>query len=232
MNLSASRSAKARTRLLATITLAKLALAVPTLVGCSLALPPVRAEAPDTAPKPVTLDFRNVPVRAALRALFQASGSPSYEVDPDVRGLASAEATAAPFETALRQIADSVQPPLDFTAEGGSYRISVKRAAPQPAPAIEMKVTSPGADGLGAQPQTVMGGGSARPQRFYHIPINSYDASVIAGLLNAQGITKVGINEVVPAGAAGAGQTGGQSGGSPAGGFGGGGRGGGRQTGY
>ena len=210
----------ARTRLLAQITLVKLLFGVPALLGGGLAATPVRAQAPASTPELVTLDLRNVPARAALRTLFAASGNTSYVIDPDVRGLASAQVTALPFQEALRQVVASVSPALQYTEEGGTYRVSVKRAAPPPLPPMNLPTSEMGLPGS----QVVPGAGAAATpaKRFYRIPINSYDASYIASLLTAQGITDVGINQVIAAG--GTGQTGGGQIGGPSGGMRGGGR--------
>ena len=95
-----------------------------------------------------------------------------------------------------------------FTVENGSYNVTVKRPTPPPAAVI-----SPTPNGT-----TVVGNGDTasttdQPKRFYPIPINKYDAYYIALLLGAQGIVRVGVNDVIAAAQAGGGNgQGGQGG--------------------
>ena len=201
------------------------ALLIGTLLGGPLAAAPAGAQQTaamqeDTAGNnTVTLSLQNVPVQAALRTLFSRAGVSSYVIDPDVQGYANVQVSDVPFTLALRQLLRSVQSPLDFTATGGTYHITLKQVAPS------AQADAPSAE-IGTHPTRVAlndsGDGGARgvnaagqPLRFYPIPINKYDAYYIAALLGAQGVVKVDVNGVIPSafGTASGGQGGGQAGG-------------------
>jgi len=197
-----------------------LALGALALLGGSLVAAPARAqEAGAASDKPITLNLQNVPIQTALQLLFKSAGIRNYTIAPDVLGNATIQVQEIPFTTALNRLLSSVN--ATFAVDNGSYNVTIKRPTPPPAPII-----TPSPNG-----NTVVGNGpdaastEGQPRRFYPIPINKYDAYYIALLLGSQGIVRVGVNDVIPAGqAGGGGQQGGQGGfGGGQGGFGGGG---------
>ncbi len=182
-----------------------LALGVLTLLGVGLVSSPVRAQdAAATAEpsKPISLNLVNVAVQASLRTLFTSAGIRNYIIDSDVQGFANINVSDVPFSLALRQLLSSVNPPLTYDVENGTYHVKVQRAAPAPAPTIATTII---ANNDGTSPNV----DPNAPKRFYHIPIDKYDAYVIAQLLGAQGIVQVPVNFVQESG----GSTGGNNGG-------------------
>jgi len=192
-----------------------LALGAITLVGLSLSAAPVRAQdvnATDSA-KPISLNLINVPIQTALRTLFSSAGIRSYNIDGAVQGNANINVSDVPFSVALRQLLNSGNPPLTFSVIDNVYQIKV--AQPVAPPQVDIKTPTQTPDQLAVDPNS--------PKRFYVIPIDSYDAYYIAGLVGATGVIEVVPN--YPAGGQGTGQggqggVGGQTGGR--GGFGGG----------
>ncbi len=186
---------------------AALALGALTLLGGSLAAMPARAQDAGVASdKPITLNLQNVPIQTALKLLFTSAGIHNYNIAQDVQGYANISVNA-PFTVALTQLLNSAN--ATFTVDNGSYNVAIKRPTPPLAAVI-----TPSPNGT-----TIVGSadGTAstdnQPKRFYPIPINKYDAYYIALLLGAQGIVRVGTNEVVPAAQAGGGNgQGGQGG--------------------
>ena len=133
-----------------------------------------------------------------------------------MQGFANINVSEVPFSLALRQLLSSVNPPLTYDLENGTYHVKVQRAVAPPPPTIAPAVTiaaDPGTPGI-ADPNA--------PKRFYRIPIDKYDAFYIASLLGATGIIQVGVNEVIPANGGGAGGGAGGNNGNRGGGFGGG----------
>ncbi len=190
-----------------------LALGALALLGGSILTAPARAQDAGAAAtaepsRPISLNLINVPVQAALRTLFSAAGIKNYSIKSDVQGFANINVSEVPFSLALRQLLSSVNPPLSYTVDNGTYVVSVQQAAPPPAPTIVTPVATPDAGGdAGA------GTNANAPKRFYRIPIDKYDAYYIARLLGATGIVQVGVNDVIAAnGASGGGNTGGQGG--------------------
>jgi len=154
-----------------------------------------------TTARPISLNLVNVPIQAALRTLFSSAGIRNYSIKSDVQGFANINVSDVSFSLALRQLLGSVNPPLTYTIIDGTYMVSVQQA-PQ---TVEPQIV------LNAPPVTE----ETADKRFYTIPINSYDAFVIAKLLADTGkIIQVPVNVVIPSG----GSTGG---GNPSGGFGG-----------
>ena len=191
------------------------------LLGVGLAASPVRAQdaaapAAGEPTKPISLNLVNVPVQASLRTLFSSAGVRNYIIDSDVQGFANINVSEVPFSLALRQLLSSVNPPLTYDLENGTYHVKVQRAVAPPPPTIAPQITvAPDATTPGiADPNA--------PKRFYRIPIDKYDAFYIASLLGATGIIQVGVNEVIPANGGGAGGAGGGANGNRGGGFGGG----------
>ena len=191
-----------------------LALGAATLAVISLSAAPVRAQdvnATDSA-KPISLNLINVPIQTALRTLFSSAGIRSYNIDGAVQGNANINVSDVPFSVALRQLLNSGNPPLTFSVIDNVYQIKVAQAVAPPQVDVKTPVQTP--DQLAADPNS--------PKRFYVIPIDSYDAYYIAGLVGATGVIEVVPN--YPAGGQGTGQggqggVGGQNGGR--GGFGG-----------
>lgn len=189
------------------------------LLGGALATRPALAQDAGTTTteptKAISLNLVNVPVQAALRTLFSSAGIRNYSIKSDVQGFANINVSEVPFSLALRQLLSSVNPPLSYTVDNGTYIVSVQQAAapvPLPAPPFGSGPTGPSTD-----PNSGATGGdtTSQPKRFYRIPIDKYDAFVIAKLLADTGkIIQVPINIVVPSAGGGAGGgNGGQNGG-------------------
>ena len=169
-----------------------------TLLGLGLASSPVRAQ--DATPaataeptKPISLNLVNVAVQASLRTLFTSAGIRNYIIDSDVQGFANINVSDVPFSLALRQLLSSVNPPLTYDVENGTYHVKVQRATAPPAATIAPATTIASTDGAAPLDANA-------PKRFYHIPIDKYDAYIIAQLLGKQGIVLVPVNDVQAAG--------------------------------
>ncbi len=186
-----------------------LALGAFTFLGGVVA--PVRAQDAGTTAatettKPISLNLVNVPVQAALRTLFSSAGVRNYSIKSDVQGFANINVSEVPFNLALRQILSSVNPPLTYTVIDGTYMVSVQPTTPPPV----VTVPAPTLEGE----TSFMTDTTSQPKRFYTVPINHYDAYVIAQLLEqTTGIIPVPVNVVIPSsGSSGIGNNGGNSG--------------------
>lgn len=214
---------------------AAFALGALVLLGGSFAAAPARAQdAGAASDKPITLNLNNVPIKTALQLLFKSAGIRNFTIANDVYGNANIQAAEVPFATALTQMLNSVG--ATFTIENGSYNVAVKRPTPPPAATI-----SPTPNGTTVVGSSDTANTDAQPKRFYPIPINHYDAVLLAAILGQQGLVRVDVNGILPSafGGQGAGQggqggpasgitsVGGGIGGGRGGGFGGGGIGGG-----
>ena len=143
-----------------------------------------------TPTKNITLSLRNVPIQTALQTLFSGAGIRNTIIDNDVQGYVNVNLSDMPFNLALQNLLDSVNPKLTYDNSNGVYHVSVLRAAPPAPPVIVPTPVSPDDPGSSTTDQ---------PKRFYRIPIDHYDAFYIARLLGAQGIVQVGVNDVIPA---------------------------------
>ena len=172
------------------------------LLGTGLASSPVRAQdaaAPAATAEPtkaISLNLVNVAVQASLRTLFTSAGIRNYIIDSDVQGFANINVNDVPFSLALRQLLSSVNPPLTYDVENGTYHVKVQRATAPPAPTINPPaIVSPDGTSPNVDPNA--------PKRFYRIPIDKYDAFIIASLLGAQGIVDVPVNTTRDSGSGG-----------------------------
>ena len=94
------------------------------------AAPPVPS-AP--APKNVTLDVRDAPLRQVLMQLFDKAKI-DYALDNAVSGFVTIKVTNQPIDTVLRLILRSSETPLTYTITNGVYEIKPRTlAAAQPA---------------------------------------------------------------------------------------------------
>lgn len=167
-----------------------LALGALALLGGSLMTAPARAQdtAAGAAPdKTVTLNLRNVPIQTALQVLFKDAGISQYKIAQEIQGMTgTVNIKDVPFSSALNQLLENATPKAAFTVDNGVYNVTVKRAAPAPPTTVERTAveTAGSASGNGGKVYGV-------------IPINKYDAYIIAELLGAQGIVPVPSNEVM-----------------------------------
>ncbi len=172
-----------------------LALGGVVLLSSAALAPAVRAQdaAAGEPTKPISLNLHNVPIQTALQLLFTGAGIRNTSIDSDVQGSANITVSDVPFNLALRTLLGSVNPPLTYDIVDGVYKVKVLRAVAPPAPPVVSTTPVIDANATGNAP-------ADGPKRFYHIPIDKYDAYYIARLLGAQGIVQVGINDVVQAG--------------------------------
>ncbi len=79
---------------------------------------------------PVTLELKDVPIRAALDSLFMGRGL-NFVMDQSVLGtVSSVSLRDVSFEQALKVLLKAVDPPLVYRKDGDVYLISVKKEAP------------------------------------------------------------------------------------------------------
>ncbi len=171
---------------------AALALGALTLLGSSLVAAPVRAQdAGAASDKPITLNLNNVPIQTALKLLFTSAGIHNYNIATDVQGNANINSTDVPFTVALTKLLNSVG--AAFTVDNGSYNVTIKRPTPLPAAIIAPAPNGTTVVGSTDNPST-----DNQPKRFYPIPINHYDAVLLAAILGSQGLVRVDVNGVLP----------------------------------
>jgi len=108
-------------------------------VGLGLAPVAVRAQTPDTDKK-VTLNLKDIPLRAGIEALFAGTGY-QYSVNPDVANVpVNLNIRDVGLQAALRLLmrqAAIAQPGLTFSKEGDIFVVKVRRENPNPAPLEE-----------------------------------------------------------------------------------------------
>jgi uncharacterized membrane protein YgcG len=179
-----------------------------------------QANVPTGVTKTVSLNFQRAPIDTVLQILFKSAGL-NYSIDSSVTGNVTVTFNDVSFDTALNSVLRAVDPPLTYDIEDGVYHVR-----PQ---AAETSTTTPGRPGTQAQPvvtapeETIHG---------YHLPINWYDAYVMAGFVSQSsgrgGIIQITANNQPQGGGGGAGGFGGVGGANRGGGggFGGGGGGG------
>jgi hypothetical protein len=169
--------------------------------------------------KKISLTFTNAPIQTVLKTLFASEGL-NYTIDQEVQGSVSVDINNVSFDTALHSLLRATNPPLTYDIEAGNiYHIKVKQEA-----------AAVGPTQVGTYESTSSDAGGDVQYNLYKIPIDRYDASVIAMILNTYntpGISTVGPNTVSAAragggagagGAGGAGASGGSFGGAPSGG--------------
>ena len=200
-------------------TAASLLVAGAAFASCLCGTPAQAQNAPSSGiTKPISLTFQNAPIQSVLKALFSSVGA-NNSIDADVAGNVNIDVKDVTFDVALRQLLNSVNPPLKSDYQDGIYRISVR--LPQAVQTTDGTV----------QPVTPVQTPSDAVHA-YKIPIDHYDAFYIASLISRS--AKGTVTQILPnfvyatAGkgstGGGAGSTGGAGGG---GGFGGGNTGGG-----
>lgn len=116
------------------------------------------------ASKTVSLNLVNQPIQTALRLLFNSEGL-NYSIAQNVGGTVSINVNNVSFDVALKALLSAANPPLAYDVNDGIYRISIKRRA-RPV-AVAPVVTH-------AAKQETQG---------YVLPINQYDAGMIAQLI-------------------------------------------------
>jgi len=113
----------------------------------SLAAPAARAqgEAPRGADQKVTLNLRDVPLRAAIQMLFEGSGL-DYAIDPAVPNVPiTMTIRDVPLQSALRslvRVASSLVPGLTFVHDGNLYVIRVREQQVSPPASFDLEPPS------------------------------------------------------------------------------------------
>ena len=146
-------------------------------LGTLMALSPTPPRAQDTAAgETVSLSLSEQPVGTALKLLFSGAGK-NYSIDPAVQGVVSLNISQVSFGVALSTLLRAASPPLQSDLIDNVYRIKLKPSVVAP--------LDPGTGaGLAATPQPARVG-----VRAYRIPVDRYDASVIASMLGQAGAT-------------------------------------------
>ena len=108
------------------------------ILSLGLAAVPARAQAPDTDKK-VTVNLKDIPLRAAIDALFAGTGQ-QYTINPDVANVPvnlniKDIGLKASLRLLLRQAAIA-QPGLTFNDEAGVIVVKVRKESPQPTAAF------------------------------------------------------------------------------------------------
>lgn len=162
-------------------------------------VPAVQAAADKTvADTPVTLTLTPTSLPNALRTLFKSVGVTHYTIAPEVQGRASLAVQDVPLGTALGALLRSASPPAAFTVENGVYTVTRKpaEAAPTPnaaaAPSVAAARTTASRTAAAGTTTTGTAG-----HTFDVIPVNKYDAYMIAALTGGQGITPIPSNDVI-----------------------------------
>jgi hypothetical protein len=105
----------------------------------ALMAPPAHAQAPDPDKK-VTVNLKDIPLRAAIDALFAGTGY-QYSVNPDVQNVpVNLNIRDVGLQPALRLLirqAATAQPGLTFSKDGEIFVIKVRRENPNPLPVAE-----------------------------------------------------------------------------------------------
>jgi hypothetical protein len=138
---------------------------------------PVQAQAAPAAgaaKNNISLNLVNQPIQTALRLLFTSAGL-NNSIDAAVQGNVTIDVNDVSFETALNTLLRANTPPLTYDLQNGVYRITV---AQPPAPAVTADQTPP------ATTAPVEEGVHA-----YRIPIDHYDAYMIAELVAGEDVS-------------------------------------------
>jgi hypothetical protein len=100
---------------------------------------PAHAQAAD-ADKKVTVNLKDIPLRAAIDALFAGTGL-QYSVNPDVQNVpVNLNIRDVGLQAALRLLvrqAATAQPGLTFSKDGDIFVVKVRRDNPNPMPTVE-----------------------------------------------------------------------------------------------
>jgi hypothetical protein len=157
------------------------------ILGTGLVLgfaPAARAQTTPAAPAVtipnVSLDLRDAPIRQALEQLFKNGGA-QYVLDPNIQGFVTLNVRDQPFESALRLLLRSANPPLTYTRENGVYLVRPRSiASTTGAPGF------PGAEGETAPPTLEGGEGgvaaAAGATKFDKITVTYADAADLAAV--------------------------------------------------
>lgn len=176
-----------------------LALGAQALLGsAAIAAPAPLAGAPAAraaSAKTITLNLVNTSLPTALRQLFTEAGVKNYTIAPDVQGLTTLTVQDVPLRVALDALLKSASPAASVTVENGVYSVTRKAETNAPKPSVA------GSRLAGVRTASASGSSAAGTgaHTFDVIPINKYDAYMIAVLMDAQGITPVPPNDVVSA---------------------------------
>jgi hypothetical protein len=107
-------------------------------VSFTLSATPARAQAPDD--KKVTVNLKDIPLRAAIDALFAGTGY-QYSVNPDVPNIpVNLNIRDVGLQAALRLLvrqAATAQPGLTFSKDGDIFVVKIRRDNPNQAPIME-----------------------------------------------------------------------------------------------
>lgn len=144
--------------------------------GGAPAAPPAPAQ---TQQKPVTLDLRDAPVRAALEQLFSKIKA-DYVIDPAVSGYVTLRITDKPFEDALRLLLRAGTMPLTYTRDNGVYIVKPRRVAS--AAEAALGPAGPPSDPTFVDSGTVDLSGGRRMESIQLVYIDPYDLKDILGI--------------------------------------------------
>lgn len=98
-------------------------------VICSVGIAPMQAQSASKDEPPVTIHFRDAPIREALDTLFKGTGK-SYVIEPGITGMVTFSIKDTPFATALHTILKANG--LTCNVESGVYVIGRKIEKPEP----------------------------------------------------------------------------------------------------
>jgi type II secretory pathway component GspD/PulD (secretin) len=103
-------------------------------VGAALSAPPAWSQAAD-ADKKVTVNLKDIPLRAAIDALFAGTGY-QYSVNPDVQNVpVNLNIRDVGLQAALRLLvrqAATAQPGLTFSKDGDIFVVKIRRETTTP----------------------------------------------------------------------------------------------------
>lgn len=146
----------------------------------------------------VTLNFSNAPIQTVLRTLFKSTGK-NFAIDPAVHGMVNVNLADVSFDTALRTLLAATNPPLASDVQNGIYHITRKIVTP---PVI-----------TAARPARPTAPEKKEALNSYSIPVDSYDAGILASMLNPRASVQIiPPNYVNPGGTTGANGRGGNNG--------------------
>jgi len=139
-------------------------------LAVSAGIRPAMAQDAPTPDKKISLTVTQAPIQSVLKTLFGSEGV-NYTIDQDVQGSVTVDINEVTFDTALHALLKSTNPPLTYSIESGIYHVKVK---PQD--------VGPGTTGTTTTATTDTG--DSADYNLYKIPIDRYDAVVIAKLLS------------------------------------------------
>jgi type II secretory pathway component GspD/PulD (secretin) len=77
-------------------------------------------------PQQLSLEAENLPIRDAVRSLFQQAKITDFSVEENVTGTVTVTVTNQPLESALKQVLRANPIPLTYSRVDGSWIIKVR----------------------------------------------------------------------------------------------------------